>query len=119
MIPQVVERWVEIWHQFNYCRIAIRPYSFYSFKQENTTNPNHYILTNLLASNGWDKFSQAPPRASLNLAMTSRKGEFSISIDDVILQSQDDEYIAEAIEIFNCRSIEFHWNMNIRSIGVY
>ena len=91
MIPKVVEKWVEIWNQFNYCKISIKPNSFYTFKQENNTKPKHYISTSLLSSDGWQKFSKEPPRVALSLLMTSPKGEFSISLDDVMLQQQNDE----------------------------
>jgi hypothetical protein len=93
MIPKVVEQWVEIWHQFNYVQISIKPNSFYTFKQENNTKPSHYIPTDLLASNEWQKFSQDPPRAALSLSMTSPKGEFSISLDDVMIQQENDKLL--------------------------
>jgi hypothetical protein len=91
IVPSIVSRWVQVWsQQINHYGVAIKPNSLYTFKQNNTTKPNQYIPTNLLISNTLHNFSQDSVRATLELAMTSQKGEFSISIEDVLLQQQRD-----------------------------
>jgi hypothetical protein len=91
IIPSVVMRWVQIWSkQINHYGIAIKPNSFYSFTQNNIHQPNHYITSELLISNTLDRFSQDSVRATLELLITSNKGNFLISIEDVLLQQQRD-----------------------------
>ena len=91
IIPAIVARWVQIWsQQINHYGVAIKPNSFYTFQQNNTHKPNHYIPTDLLISNTLNNFSHDSVRATLELVMTSQKGEFSISIEDVLLQQQRD-----------------------------
>jgi hypothetical protein len=89
ILPKIVGRWVQIWSRLNHYGIAIKPNSFYTFKQDSKDRmPSHYIPTNLLTSQ-WRSLSQDSIRATLNLAMTCPKGEFSISIEDMLLQQQD------------------------------
>jgi hypothetical protein len=91
IIPTIISRWVQIWsQQINHYGVAVKPNSFYTFKQNNTSKPNQYIPTDLLISNTLHNFSQDAVRATLELAMTSQKGEFSISLEDVLLQQQKD-----------------------------
>jgi hypothetical protein len=91
IVPSIVSRWVQIWSkQINHYGVAIKPNSFYTFKQNNTSKPNQYIPTNLLISNTLHNFSQDSVRATLELLMTSNKGNFLISIEDVLLQQQRD-----------------------------
>jgi hypothetical protein len=91
IIPTIVTKWVQIWSkQINHYGVAIKPNSFYTFKQNNTSKPNQYIPTNLLISNTLHNFSQDSVRATLELLMTSNKGNFLISIEDFLLQQQRD-----------------------------
>ena len=91
IIPMIVTRWVQIWSkQINHYGVAIKPNSFYTFQQNNTSNPNQYISNNLLISNTLHNFSQDSVRATLELLMNSNKGNFLISIEDVLLQQQQD-----------------------------
>ena len=91
IIPSVVTRWIQIWSkQINHYGVAIKPNSFYTFKQNNIHQPNHYITNNLLTFNTLHNFSEDSVRGTLELLMTSQKGNFSISIEDVLLQQQGD-----------------------------
>jgi hypothetical protein len=100
IIPTIVTRWVQIWSkQINHYGVAIKPNSFYTFNQNNTHQPNHYISTDLLISNTLNNFSQDSVRATLELAMTSQKGKFLISIEDVLLQQQQDNTLKAGVLI--------------------
>ncbi len=108
IIPKIVSRWVQIWSQLNHYGIAIKPNSFYTFNQNGTNQPKHYIPTNLLGSNTFQNFSQDSVRATLKLAMTSTKGEFSISLEDILLQQQKDNSFKAGVL---CKG-DFNYNLS-------
>lgn len=89
-IPTIVRKWVQTLHKFDYQAIGIDPSSFFTFEKESTKAFYHYIPTALLTRGSWKEVSLKPIRGSLNLAYTSKKGEFFIKIDDVLLREADD-----------------------------
>jgi hypothetical protein len=91
-IPNIVDKWVKTLHKFDYQAIEIEPSSFFSFEKESTKLFRHYIPAVLLAPGDWHEGSLKPLRASLNLAYTSKKGEFIIKIEDVLLRENDNSF---------------------------
>jgi hypothetical protein len=88
VVPSVAEKWATIWKRFQYYGMAIKPHAFYTFEASNREKP-HYVISNLLRSNSFQGFSREAIRSSISLIMTSPRGNFIITVEDMLLKQKD------------------------------